>query len=201
MDDEPRLDASRPSNLRLAGFALTVGGALLLGIASVLDWVAVGFTQMPNSQTTDIGTEVGAGRIALGAAVLLLILVVAGRMVADRWRTVISIAMIVIAGLATAVAAWFAISAADHYSPVDDDRLVAALAQAFHKTPDEIRAGLTNVVNQLGGYTHLGPGPWLAIAGGILAIVGGVLTLRWARRLRTNEGAGEPASSAEPLPE
>jgi len=195
------MDASHPSNLRLAGFALTAGGALLLGIASRLDWVTVGFSQIANSQTTYIGTEVGAGRVALGAAVLLLVLVLVGRVVGDRWRTAISIAMLVVAAVAAAIAAWFAISATDHYSPVDNDALVAALAQALQRTPDEIRAGLANVLIQFGGYTHLGPGPWVAIVGAALAVAGAVLTLRWSRLLRTAHGAGAATPSMDPLAE
>ena len=195
MDDEPRMDAARPSNL--AGFALSTGGALVLAISCRLDWVTVGFSQLPNSQTTYIGTDIGAGRVALGAAVLLLILVLVGRIVADRWRPAISIAMLVIATVAAAFAGWFAIAAPDHYSPVDNDQLVTALAQALKKTPDEIRAGLANVVSQLGGYTHLGPGPWVALVGGVLAIVGAALTLRWARALPTTDPAAD-ATRAEP---
>lgn len=198
MDNEPRTDASRPSNLLFVGFALSIGGALVLAVASRLDWVTVGFSQLPNSQSIYIGTDIGAGRFALGAAVLLLILVLVGRVVDRRWRAAISIAMLVIAAVATAFAGWFAISAPNHYSPVDNDQLVAALAQALKKTPDEIRAGLANVVSQLGGYTHLGPGPWVAMVGGALAIVGAALTLRWARGLPSTDPAAEPTPAEPP---
>jgi hypothetical protein len=182
----------------LTGFALSIGGALVLAVASRLEWVTVGFSQLPNSQSIYIGTDIGAGRFALGAAVLLLILVLLGRAVDRRWRAAISIAMLVIAAIATAFAGWFAISAPDHYSPVDNDQLVAALAQTLKKTPDEIRAGLANVVSQLGGYTHLGPGPWVAMVGGALAIVGAALTLRWARALSSTDPAAEPTPAKPP---
>jgi hypothetical protein len=182
----------------LAGFALSIGGAVVLAVASRLDWVTVGFSQLPNSQSIYIGTDIGAGRFALGAAVLLLILVLVGRVVDRPWGAAISIAMVVIAAVATAFAGWFAISAPDHYSPVDNDQLVEALAQALQKTPDEIRAGLANVVSQLGGYTHLGPGPWVAMVGGALAIVGAVLTFRWTRALPSTDPAAEPTAAEPP---
>jgi hypothetical protein len=94
-----------------------------------------------------------------------------------------------------ALAAWFIVAAPDHYSPVDDERLVSALSAILKKTPDEIRAGLASVIAKLGGYTHVGPGPWVVIAGGVLAAVGGVLTLRWTNRLRASATAEEPAQS------
>jgi hypothetical protein len=197
MDAEPRLDASRPSNLRLAGFALTAGGALVMGIGARLDWVTVGLGQVPNSQSVDKGADLLAGKIALGCAIAVLILVLVGRATSGRWRTALGVVVIALAAFVAGLAAWFIIAAPDHYSPVDNDRLVAALAAVFKKTPDEIRAGLASTIDQLGGYTHVGPGPWVVIAGGVLVIAGGVLTLRWARRLRASEGAGEPALSPD----
>jgi len=44
MEAAPRMDTSRPSNLRLAAFALTSLGALVIGIGSILTWVTVGFS-------------------------------------------------------------------------------------------------------------------------------------------------------------
>jgi tryptophan-associated transmembrane protein len=193
METQPRLDTSRPSNLRLAGFALTAVGALVMGVGARLDWVTVGLGQIPNSQSVDNGADLLAGKIALGCAIAVLILVLVGRATSGRWRIALGIVTIALAAFVAALAAWFIVGAPDHYSPVDNERLVAALAAVFKKTPDEIRAGLASTIDQLGGYTHVGPGPWVVIVGGVLVIVGGVLTLRWARRLRQNDGAGEPA--------
>jgi hypothetical protein len=54
------------------------------------------------------------------------------------------------------------------------------------------------VIDQLGGYTHVGPGPWIVIIGGVLVITGGILTVRWARAIARHdrdEEAGEPTPS------
>jgi tryptophan-associated transmembrane protein len=199
--DEPRLDASRPSNLRLAGFAFTAVGALLLGVASRLTWVTLGSSALP-PETSYLGTELGAGKIALAAAIMLLVLIVVVRTVEGRWRTILSIVMILIAAVAAAFAAWFALSAADHYSPTNNDAMINALAAALHRTPDQIRADMTTLIDQAGGYTHLGPGVWVAIVGGVVAIVGSVLTLRWAGRMGAPAGVDEPtASDADPRSE
>jgi hypothetical protein len=183
METVPRLDASRPSLLRALAFGLTAGGALIMGVGSILTWVTVGLVDLQAIQTTVPGTDVGAGRVALVAAVVILIAVIMSRLVAGPARRWLALTIIAAATIATTISAWFALSAADHYSPVDDDSLVNAIAQATGKTADEIRSALASVIDQLGGYTHVGPGPWLAIVGGVAAIAGGVLTYLWAARI------------------
>ena len=183
MEAAPRLDTSRPSNLRLAGFAATASAALLLGIGSRLPWVTVGFGDVPGSESTYRGAELGLGKVALGCAILILLAVLAVRTVSARWRSWLAVAIIVVAAIPTALAAWFVVSAPDHYSPINDDRLVEALAAIEKKTPEEVRAALSQVLDTLGGYTHIGAGPWLVMVGGALAIAGGILTLRWARSI------------------
>ena len=72
------------------------------------------------------------------------------------------------------------------------DVIVRGMANPlFDSYINEIRSALVSVIDQLGGYTHVGPGPWVVIAGGVLAIVGGILTFRWATRVMMNP---------EPLP-
>jgi Tryptophan-associated transmembrane protein (Trp_oprn_chp) len=183
METAPRLDASRPSNLRLIAFALTAIGALVMGIGSVLTWVTVGFADAITLQTASPGTDLGAGLITLVCAVVVLVLIIVSRLVSSRARRVIAVVVIAAAAVSTALAAWFALSAADHYSPVQDETLVNELAQATGKTAEQMRSALAQVVDQLGGYTHVGIGPWVAVLGGLAAIAGGILTLRWANRI------------------
>ena len=182
MGTAPRLDASRASTLRVAAFALTAAGALVMGVASVLTWITVGLADQLSVPTKSPGTDLSAGLIALVCAVVVLVLVIVSRLVSNRARRVIAVVIIAAAAAATAIAGWFALAAADHYSPVDDDTLVGALVAATGKSVDQVRRALAQIVDQLGGYTHIGPGPWVAVAGGLAAIAGGVLTLRWANR-------------------
>jgi hypothetical protein len=170
--------------LRLAAFATTAAGALLMGLGSLLTWVTIGFRDEISIQTISPGTDLAAGLFTLIAAVVVLVLLVVSRAVADGVRRITAIVIVALGVAATALAAWFLLTAADHYSPVDDDRLVNALAQVTHKTIEEVRTALASVIDQLGGYTHVGPGPWVAIAGGVLVIAGGALTLVWAGRVR-----------------
>jgi hypothetical protein len=181
----PRLDASRPSTRRLAAFALTVVGALLMGLGSLLTWVTVGFSDQLSIQTVSPGTDLSAGLITLIAAVVILVLVIMSRVVAGPARRGMAAVIVAAAALSTALATWFVITASDHYSPTDDDRLVNALAQIMGKSVEEVRSALAVVIDQLGGYTHVGLGPWIAMLGGLLAIAGGILTYGWASRVTT----------------
>jgi hypothetical protein len=198
MDAEPRMDASRPSKLRLAGFALTAGGALVMGIGSLLVWVTVGIADQQSVQTVSRGTDLAAGLITLVCAVVVLVLLLLSRAVRDAARRVIATVVVAAGAFATALAAYFIIAAPSYYSPVDDDTLVGAIASATGRSADEVRTALAQVIDTLGGYTHVGPGPWVVVVGGVLVIAGGVSTLRWAKQLRTNEWADEPAPSDAP---
>ena len=198
MDAESREDAPGPSNLRLVAFAVTVGGALLMGIGSLLTWVTVGIADAHGLQTVSPGTDLAAGLFTLVCAVVVLVLVLVSRTVRDATRRAMAIAVIVAAWLAALLAAWFIKAAPDYYSPIDDQKLIDTIASATGRTTDDVRTALADVIDKLGGYTHVGTGPWVVMVGSLLAIFGGVLLLRWAKatRTRTPEGAGDPTPSA-----
>jgi hypothetical protein len=183
MEAEPRLDTSAPSGLRLAAFALTAVGALVMGVGSLLTWVTVGIADANGIQTVSPGTDLAAGLIALVSAVVILVLVVMSRLVGDGARRILAAVVILIGSLSALLAAWFVKAAPDYYSPVDDQALIDAIATATGKSPEEVKTALGQVIDQLGGYTHVGPGPWVVIIGGVLVIAGGILTLRWARAI------------------
>ena len=191
MEAEPRLETSPPSNLRLAAFALTAGGALVMGVGSLLTWVTVGIADSKGlPPTVSPGTDLAAGLVTLVCAVVILVLVVVSRLVGEGARRILAGIVILLGSFSALIAAWFVKAAPDYYSPVDDQRLIDAIAAATGKSADEVKTALATVIDQLGGYTHVGRGPWVVILGGLLAIAGGILTLRWAKTL----GAAEPTS-------
>jgi hypothetical protein len=183
METQPAMDASRPSTLRLAGFMLVVAGALVMGVGSIMMWVTVGIAGAQSVRTVSPGIDVAAGIIALICAVVILVLVILSRVVRDSARTAVAWTVIGASTVAAVVSAWFIYAAPDYYSPVDDETLVSALAQATGRSVEEVRKALVHVIDQLGGYTHVGPGPWVVILGAALVIAGGFLTLMWAKRL------------------
>ena len=139
------------------------------------------------------GTDIAEGKIALGCAVVTLLLVVVSRVVSDTVRAVMAGIVVVAGGLATAVAAVFIRSAPTNYTPIDSEGLVARIAAYLGKTPDEIRAALAGVSDKLGPYTNVGAGPWVVVIGGLMVIAGGVLTVRWAARLSAAHVATDEA--------
>jgi Tryptophan-associated transmembrane protein (Trp_oprn_chp) len=193
MEPAPQMDASRPSNLRLVAFILVAVGALTIGVGSVLTWVTAGFAQPALAGLTSAtkGIDTNEGKVALGCAVVALILVLVSRVVSDTARAVLAGVMVVVGALAAVVGAMFIGSASTNYSPIDSESIVNRLAAQLRQPPDQVRAALETVSGQLGPYTNVGAGPWLVIAGGVLVAVGGVLTVRWAARLSADHAAAD----------
>lgn len=172
------MDASRPSSLRLAAFALTAAGALAIGVGSVLPWVTVGIVGTDQLNTVTPGTDVTQGKVTLACAVVILILVIVSRVASDSARAVVAGIMIVAGALAAGVAADFLSSAASTYQAVDSGALVSKLVEATGQTTEQITQEIAQV-----GYTHVGAGAWVTLVGGLMVVAGGVLTVRWAARL------------------
>jgi hypothetical protein len=162
-ESEPRLDVSRPSGLRAAGFLLTVIGASLIGVGAMAVWLTVG---IPNesAHTSIRGTDLSDGRVVLVCALLILVTVVVSRLVSGRRRELLGALALVAGLLAVAIAAAFLAGGSDR----------SAVVQTLG-IPKEMWA-------RFGVFRDLGPGANLVLSGGLLSIAGAVLTLRWARR-------------------
>jgi hypothetical protein len=165
MDEpEPRLDVSRPSGLRAAGFLLTAVGGFLIGLGAVGVWLTVGIPG-ESAHTSIRGTDLPDGRLALTCALIVLVSVVTSRLVRSR-RARVTLA--VLALVAALVAAGWAIA----FLAGGDDR--SAVVQTIG-IPKELWASF-------GVFRDLGLGAWLVTIGGGVAAAGAVLTLSWARR-------------------
>jgi hypothetical protein len=142
-----------PSPLRLAGFLATALGALGLGVGSVLLWVTVPLPEglVGDADVAYKGLDIGGGKVALAAALVLLVGLMALRGARSRLaEKAISIVMIVAAVAGTMGAFYVLIFANGRYGLPDQ--------------PDVTR----------------GLGVFVAAAGGIVAILGAVLDLAWA---------------------
>jgi Tryptophan-associated transmembrane protein (Trp_oprn_chp) len=200
VEPAPALDASRPTALRLWGFLLCAIGALLAGIASVLTWVTVGLRKVPAMDSASRGLDLVDGKVVLVAAVVMLVGVMATRLIAPRARRLVAV-VVLLAGIVTiVVSGLFLARASDRFHAVDSEAVVEKFAQATGRPADVVRAHMEGVVAQLGGFTDVGPGAWVALAGGAVGTAGGVLVVLWSRRASDGATNDEDAATG-PDPE
>lgn len=202
MDRHSSHDASRPSPLRLAGFLVTATGALVAGVGATLTWVTVGIEVAEGISTVTKGTDVWDGVVVLICALVMLVAVLATRMASSSRLRRAAATLVIGAGfIALSVASAFVMTASSRFEPVGDDALVAAIARAAAVPEDQIRATIDDVLDEVGAFTRVGPGPYLAIAGGLAGVIGGILVLSWASRTPDGDeptGAEAPAGSDGP---
>ncbi len=194
---------SRPSPLRLWGFASVALGALLAGLGAVRDWAVVGFPGDVNGQL-DVpikGTDVWEGKVVLAAAALALIVLIAMRLTrSSRARRTGALAIVTLGALALALALSVAIRPTTRFGGTQGlDELAANLAQQLDQDEAAIRAQLAQ---QFGNNLRvdLSPGLWLTTAGGILTALGGALSQAWARRAAGGYEASEASRMSEAPP-
>jgi hypothetical protein len=191
MEPEPAADVSQPSSRRLTGFLLTVAGALLIGVGSLLTWVTVGLTGQSQLDSVTVGVDIVEGRVVLACAVILLICVLPTRMAVDwRMRTTLAVTIVVAGVAAAAVAVVFLVTVHGRFDPVSNEDLVQKLATALQEPVDTVRESLRATLEALGGFTRVGIGPPLVVAGGLRGCAGGVVTIRWTKRTPSVDDGG-----------
>ncbi len=144
---------AKPSPLRLAGFLGTALGAAMLGIASVLTWITIHDPRDANGITDRVykGLDLTQGKVALIAALVLLVGLMALRGAESRTAQKVIAGVMIVAAAAGLGAA------------------VIAMVSSF---PDLTNDAQEQVERSLGVF--------LAAAGGVVALLGGVLDLMWA---------------------
>ena len=147
---------------RGAGFVVASAGALLMGIGATATWITVGIPIEP-AHTAIRGTDLTDGLVVLLCAILTLAAVVATRITRSRSARQALGALVGIVGLVAG-----AIGAAFLSGGKDRDAVIKALG-----IPRDIWL-------QFGAFRNLGPGAYLALVGGLLGVVGGLMIMLWA---------------------
>jgi hypothetical protein len=188
------LSTARPSPLRLAGFAATIAGALLMGVGALLTWATVGFRAragQPRDAGLDsviVGTDTWQGIAMLAAAVLVLVLVMATRLVGEprttRW---LALSALAIAIGATLLAAVTLARVQTEYRDPGVEALARDVAEQIGLPVDAVTRQLERRRAEL-VEIRTGPGMPVAIAGGLLAALGTALVVAWTRRRRLVAG-------------
>jgi hypothetical protein len=170
------MDASAPGPLRLAGFLLSIGGALVIGLGAVATWVTVGVRAVATNTDTAIpGTDLPDGTTAFVCAVLVLVGILGSRFVrSSRAAVILSAIAITAATIALATGGAFLLTGRDRSAVLDTLAIPPELWE------------------EVGAFRDIGPGPALVMVGGALAFVGGVLTLAWSLRRGAPQGPDAP---------
>jgi hypothetical protein len=147
---------------RLSGFVVASVGALLMGAGATATWITVG---IPNesAHTAIRGTDLPDGVVVLLCAMVTLAGVVATRIAGSRSARQALGALVAIAGLVAG-----AIGTAFLVGGKDREAVIKALG-----IPRDLWS-------QFGAFRDLGPGPYLVVLGGLIGILGGILTMAWA---------------------
>jgi hypothetical protein len=142
----------KPSPLRLAGFLGTALGALLLGLGSVMTWITIHDPADVHGALDRVyrGLDLWQGKVAIACALVLLVGLMALR--GARTRTgEKAIAVVMIVAAVIGFACAF-------------EALLASFS-GLAAPGDQVRRGA---------------GIFVAMAGGVLAVLGAVLDLAWA---------------------
>ncbi len=189
---EDPIEARDGDGLRVAGFLTTALGALLAGIGGVLTWVTVGIEGQGQLDTRSPGIDLVDGVVVLAAAGAMLIAVLASRLAGTRTARRVAAVVCLVAGLVVmATAGAFLLTANTRFDPVSSDELIGAIAMDTGVPIAEVREQLDAILTDLGGFTEIGLGPSVALLGGLLGAVGGVLILAWVMRQDTRSDDGD----------
>jgi hypothetical protein len=147
----------------MAGFIVASVGALLMGGGATATWITVGIPIEP-AHTAIRGTDLPDGVVVLLCAIVTLAAVVATHIAGSRSARQALGALAAIAGLVAG-----AIGAAFLVGGKDREAVITALG-----IPRDLWS-------QFGAFRNLGPGAYLVAIGGLIGMLGGVLTMAWAR--------------------
>jgi hypothetical protein len=196
MREEHDEGRNRPPMLRLASFAATSLGGLLVGLGSLLDWGAVA-VRVPgaagNGLTSDVpGVDLAEGKITLILGFALLVIGVVMRGIPSKATARILGWVIVATSIVATGIAVFDIAR-------KDTAFDTGAQDTAHKIANTTGLPYSDLLARIEKYlvVDLKLGIYLVIVGGILGLVGGLLGLAWVSR--RDRGRAQPVADA-PLP-
>ena len=191
------LSTARPSRLRLAGFLTLAAGGAMLGIGAISTWGSVGFPEEidPTRSVTAAvpGIDLWEGMLALAAALVVLIGMLALRISRSAaTRRLIAVVITVVAFGAAALAVTVAVGAQDRFVQTEGlDAYARTLSEELDLPFEQVRRDIEEIFRQ-DLLVETAPGIWVTVAGGVLAGIGGILSLAWVRR---REAAAQPGGT------
>lgn len=178
------LTVARPSPLRLWGFLLTVLGGTLLAFGSISDWAAVSLGGSSENAVPTKGIDLWQGKVTLALGAAIVVGILALRLVRPGRRAAIAIALTALGVVAFGLALWCATSLDAVATDTGVDALVDAVVAQLGIAASEARRLVEEAMVGAGIEVQAQAGLWITLAGAVLATVGGVVDLAWARRKR-----------------
>lgn len=174
---------ARPTSLRLAGFVCVALGAVLAGVGATREWVAVGFTS-DTQHAADLsvhGIDVWEGKVVLFAAAAALLVLLAMRISGSPGtRRGLAVVLIVLGTLCIALPVVDAVRARDRFAGSEGlERFVSSLSVKLGLPEDVIRQQLSEQLDKE-RRVEISAGLWITIAGGVLLVAGGALSVAWS---------------------
>ena len=174
------------------GAILAIAGGALLAIGSFLAWAEV---SGGGTSVTAKGIDGSDGYITLGAGVVALLVGVLLLRQAKRALAILALLAGLVGG---GVAVYDALTAKDSVL----DGAAEELAPTVGASPEQVRVLLDEAIDAGQLSISLSIGIYVVIAGGLLALVGGILSLRGSGEKQGELAAGwsPPTSDAPPSP-
>lgn len=171
-------DSIESTPMRLAGFSLTAFAGMLIGVGALMPWIRSSIAGLPDELSpTYYGIDLPDGLVVLVTAVVVLAGLAITRLTSSRRaRRLATGAIIAGSFVALSVAGVAALGAAGRFEPAVVDDVLGDLDPSGIVTADQ-REQIEELVE-----TRLEAGPFVAIAGGVLGIIGGLLVLSWTAR-------------------
>lgn len=171
---------SRPTGLRVAGFVCVALGAILAGVGTTREWVAVGFTA-DTEHAADLsvhGIDVWEGKVVLFVAAGTLLLLLALRIsVSPGTRKGLAVVLIASGAMCIALPLVDAVRANDRFGGSEGlERFVDSLSVKLGLPKEVIREQLSAQLDEE-LRVEVSPGLWITAVGGVLLVAGGVLSV------------------------
>jgi hypothetical protein len=197
----------KPSPLRLWGFLLTVVGGALIAFGSIGSWAAVSVGGSTVGAAPTKGIDLWQGKLTVVLGVAIIVGILALRFVKPERRRVVAIGIVIAAALALAVTLWCAIALDSVVHDTGVEQLIRAVVDQLEMSVEQARELVAQAMGRVGISVDAQAGLWIAIAGGALAVAGGLVDLAWVRQKRragnaidrdTLPEADDAASAAQP---
>ena len=191
------LTVVKPSPLRLWGFLLTVVGGAAIAFGSVSAWAAVSFGGSTAGAVPTNGLDLWQGKLTLALGVAIVVSILALRIVGPGRRRIVAATIVAAATIALVIGLWCAFALDSVVRDSGVDQLVREVVDQLGVPVAQARSLVEHAMAKAGVDVVARPGLWITVAGGALAVAGGIVDLAWVRRKREAGDAIDPDTASD----